>query len=181
MRGSLSSAVLKDTGDPTEAGCQTAIIGGHDARGCHTNKLIISRIGFSDQISFNPRALATTASTTGWPSTILRLRPKPSSQPHTAQPMWLAASTIISLYSRSLTTREIEGHLLEIYGVEVSPGLVSQVNEAVYADVQIWQTRPWIRAEAQGPSRTTLLKSFVYLDWPETHPQEHRIQKIRGC
>ena len=49
---------------------------------------------------------------------------------------------IISLYSRGLTTREIEGHLLEIYGVEVSPGLVSQVTEAVYADVQIWQNRP---------------------------------------
>jgi putative transposase len=49
---------------------------------------------------------------------------------------------IISLYSRGLTTREIEGHLLEIYGVEVSPTLVSQVTEAVYADVQIWQNRP---------------------------------------
>jgi len=49
---------------------------------------------------------------------------------------------IISLYSRGLTTREIEGHLLEIYGVEVSPALVSQVTEAVYADVQIWQNRP---------------------------------------
>jgi putative transposase len=49
---------------------------------------------------------------------------------------------IISLYSRGLTTREIEGHLLEIYGVEVSPGLVSQVTEAVYADVQVWQNRP---------------------------------------
>jgi putative transposase len=49
---------------------------------------------------------------------------------------------IISLYSRGLTTREIEGHLLEIYGVEVSPTLVSQVTEAVYADVQLWQNRP---------------------------------------
>jgi putative transposase len=49
---------------------------------------------------------------------------------------------IISLYSRGLTTREIEGHLLEIYGVEVSPGLVSQVTEAVCADVQVWQNRP---------------------------------------
>jgi len=49
---------------------------------------------------------------------------------------------IISLYSRGLTTREIEGHLLEIYGVEVSPALVSQVTEAVNADVQIWQNRP---------------------------------------
>src|SRR5258707_8664951 len=49
---------------------------------------------------------------------------------------------IISLYSRGLTTREIEGHLLEIYGVEVSPALVSQVTDAVCADVQSWQGRP---------------------------------------
>jgi putative transposase len=49
---------------------------------------------------------------------------------------------IISLYSRGLTTREIEGHLLEIYGVEVSPTLVSQVTDAVCADVLIWQNRP---------------------------------------
>jgi putative transposase len=49
---------------------------------------------------------------------------------------------IISLYSRGLTTREIEGHLLEIYGVEVSAGLVSQVTEAVCADVVAWQNRP---------------------------------------
>jgi putative transposase len=49
---------------------------------------------------------------------------------------------IISLYSRGLTTREIEGHLLEIYGVEVSPALVSQVTDSVCADVQVWQNRP---------------------------------------
>jgi putative transposase len=49
---------------------------------------------------------------------------------------------IISLYSRGLTTREIEGHLLEIYGVEVSPGLVSHVTDAVCADVLAWQNRP---------------------------------------
>jgi putative transposase len=49
---------------------------------------------------------------------------------------------ILSLYSRGMTTREIEGHLLEIYGVEVSPMLVSQVTESVLADVQTWQNRP---------------------------------------
>jgi putative transposase len=49
---------------------------------------------------------------------------------------------IISLYARGLTTREIEGHLLEIYGVEVSPALVSQVTDAVSADVLAWQNRP---------------------------------------
>lgn len=49
---------------------------------------------------------------------------------------------ILSLYSRGMTTREIEGHLLDIYGVEVSPTLVSQVTEAVCADVKVWQERP---------------------------------------
>jgi putative transposase len=49
---------------------------------------------------------------------------------------------IISLYSRGMTTREIEGHLREIYGVDVSPGLISDVTEAVQADVVVWQNRP---------------------------------------
>ena len=49
---------------------------------------------------------------------------------------------IISLYARGLTTREIEGHLKEIYNVEVSPSLISQVTEAVEKDVQEWQNRP---------------------------------------
>lgn len=48
---------------------------------------------------------------------------------------------IISLYARGMTTREIEGHLREIYGVEVSPGLVSQVTEAVSEEVKSWQGR----------------------------------------
>jgi putative transposase len=48
---------------------------------------------------------------------------------------------IISLYARGMTTREIEGHLKEIYGVEVSPALVSQVTEAVSEEVKRWQNR----------------------------------------
>jgi putative transposase len=79
---------------------------------------------------------------------------------------------IISLYSRGLTTREIEGHLLEIYGVEVSPALVSQVTDAVCADVQVWQNRPleevypivyfdalWGKVRGNGP----VVKVAVYL------------------
>ena len=38
---------------------------------------------------------------------------------------------IVSMYARGMTTREIEGHLKEIYNVEVSPALISQVTEAV--------------------------------------------------
>jgi putative transposase len=48
---------------------------------------------------------------------------------------------IVSLYARGMTTREIEGHLKEIYGVDVSPGLISQVTEAVNEEVKTWQNR----------------------------------------
>ena len=49
---------------------------------------------------------------------------------------------IISLYSRGLTTREIQSHLEEIYEVEVSPALISIVTEAVAEEVKAWQNRP---------------------------------------
>jgi len=43
---------------------------------------------------------------------------------------------IISLYARGMTTREIQGHLQEIYGTEISPALVSSATEAVLAEVR---------------------------------------------
>jgi len=49
---------------------------------------------------------------------------------------------IISMYSRGMTTREIEGHLKEMYGVDVSPTLISNVTEAVIEEVKTWQSRP---------------------------------------
>jgi len=49
---------------------------------------------------------------------------------------------ILSLYARGMTTREIQGHLQEIYGVEVSPSLISEVTDAVLEEVKAWQTRP---------------------------------------
>lgn len=49
---------------------------------------------------------------------------------------------IISLYARGLTVREIQGHLREIYGTEVSPDLISRVTDAVLEEVKEWQTRP---------------------------------------
>jgi putative transposase len=49
---------------------------------------------------------------------------------------------IISLYARGLTTRDIQGHLKDIYGVEVSPSLISTVTDAVSDEVKIWQNRP---------------------------------------
>jgi transposase-like protein len=49
---------------------------------------------------------------------------------------------IISMYARGMTTRDIQGHLEEIYGVEVSPDLVSKVTNEIIKDVQEWQARP---------------------------------------
>ena len=49
---------------------------------------------------------------------------------------------IISLYARGLTVREIQGHLREIYGTEVSPDLISRVTDAVLEEVKEWQARP---------------------------------------
>jgi len=60
---------------------------------------------------------------------------------------------VIALYARGMTTREIQGHLQELYGVEVSPALISNVTDAVLDEVKLWQNRP---LEAVYP--------IVYLD-----------------
>jgi len=49
---------------------------------------------------------------------------------------------IISLYARGMTVREIQGHLTEMYGTEVSPSLICAVTDAVSDEVKAWQTRP---------------------------------------
>ena len=49
---------------------------------------------------------------------------------------------ILSLYARGMTVREIRGHLQEIYGVSVSPDLISRVTDAVLEEVREWQNRP---------------------------------------
>ena len=49
---------------------------------------------------------------------------------------------ILALYSRGLSTRDIEAHLEEIYGVRVGRDLISRVTDAVMEDARAWQTRP---------------------------------------
>jgi len=49
---------------------------------------------------------------------------------------------ILSLYARGMTTRDIQAHLEELYQVEVSPALISNVTDAVLDEVQAWQSRP---------------------------------------
>lgn len=63
------------------------------------------------------------------------------------------SGNIISLYTRGLTTREIEDHLREIYGIEVSESFISRVTDEVKERINEWQTR------ALDP-----LYSIVYFD-----------------
>src|SRR3954451_13931072 len=49
---------------------------------------------------------------------------------------------LISMYARGMSTREIVGHLRELYGIEVSPDLVSAVTDAVLDEIAAWQARP---------------------------------------
>ena len=60
---------------------------------------------------------------------------------------------ILSLYARGMTVREIQGHLQEMYGTEISPSLISSVTDAIIDEVKAWQSRP---LEALYP--------IVYLD-----------------
>ena len=49
---------------------------------------------------------------------------------------------ILSLYARGMTVREIQAHLEEMYGAEVSPSLISSVTDALVDEVKAWQSRP---------------------------------------
>lgn len=50
--------------------------------------------------------------------------------------------TILSLYSRGMTTRDIESHLREVYGIDASRELISNVTDVVTDEITLWQSRP---------------------------------------
>ncbi|MER9714114.1 transposase [Mesorhizobium sp. M0174] len=49
---------------------------------------------------------------------------------------------IVSMYARGMSVREIRAHLQELYGIDVSPDLISAVTDAVLEEVAEWQNRP---------------------------------------
>lgn len=49
---------------------------------------------------------------------------------------------ILSMYGRGMTVRDIQAHLRELYGTEVSPDLISRVTDSVWEELQAWQSRP---------------------------------------
>lgn len=50
--------------------------------------------------------------------------------------------TIIAMYARGMTVREIQAYLLEMYAIDVSPDFISSVTDAVMSEVGAWQSRP---------------------------------------
>ena len=76
---------------------------------------------------------------------------------------------ILSLYARGMSVREIQCHLEEIYGVEVSSGLISTVTDAIIDEVRAWQSRP---LEA--------VYSIVYLDCIHVRVRDDGVVKTKA-
>jgi transposase-like protein len=78
---------------------------------------------------------------------------------------------IISLYARGVTVREIQGHLQELYGVEVSPDLISRVTDAVLDEVREWQSRPLDAVYPQTLVQTCIVhlirNSLAFVSWKD--------------
>jgi len=88
-----------------------------------------------------------TISTTNGPVTIDVPRDRngtfePRIVPKRARRLGQIDEMILSLYSRGLSTRDIEAHLLEVYGVKASRELISNVTEVVTDEIEIWRNRP---------------------------------------
>jgi len=67
---------------------------------------------------------------------------EPKIVPRGARRLGQVDDMILSLYARGMTTRDIQAHLAEVYGAEVSPALISKVTDVVAEEITAWQTRP---------------------------------------
>ena len=67
---------------------------------------------------------------------------EPKIVPKRARRLGQIDEMILSLYARGLSTRDIEAHLLEVYGVTASRELISNVTEVVTDEIEIWRNRP---------------------------------------
>jgi putative transposase len=67
---------------------------------------------------------------------------EPTIVPKRARRIGSIDDMILSLYSRGMTTRDIEAHLREIYGVQASRELISNITEVVVDEIKTWQSRP---------------------------------------
>jgi len=90
---------------------------------------------------------AKTVSTTNGPVTISVPRDRngefgPKIVPKRTRRVGQIDELILSLYARGLSTRDIEAHLLEVYGLKASRELISNVTDVVADEIEIWRNRP---------------------------------------
>jgi putative transposase len=88
-----------------------------------------------------------TVSTTSGPVTLAVPRDRngsfePAIVPKRARRIGNIDDMILSLYARGMTTRDIEAHLNEVYGINASRELISNVTEVVVEEIKAWQARP---------------------------------------
>jgi len=76
---------------------------------------------------------------------------------------------ILSMYARGMTVREIQAHLEEMYGAEVSPTLISTVTDAVMDEAKAWQSRP-----------LDALYPIVYLDCIHVKSRDAGVVKVKA-
>jgi putative transposase len=88
-----------------------------------------------------------TIATTNGPITIEVPRDRngtfePKIVPKRARRLGQIDEMVLSLYSRGMSTRDIEAHLFEVYGVKASRELISNVTDVVVDEIEIWRNRP---------------------------------------
>jgi transposase-like protein len=88
-----------------------------------------------------------TVSTTNGPVTITVPRDRngefePRIVPKRARRVGQIDELVLSCYARGMSTRDIEAHLLEVYGVKASRELVSTITDVVTDEIEIWRNRP---------------------------------------
>jgi putative transposase len=89
---------------------------------------------------------------------------------------------LVSMYARGMSTREIQGHLRELYGIEVSPDLVSAVTDAVLDEVAEWQNRPLEAPSGQCPEAAGLPRRDPREGSGRGHsPEQGGLRRARGA
>ena len=74
---------------------------------------------------------------------------------------------IVSMYARGMTVREIQGHLAELYGVDVSPDLISAVTDAILDEIAEW----WVRRDrGRRPRKLDERPSRRSIPWCSSMP-----------
>jgi len=152
-------AIKKDTLDGLLAGRDPQAVFAKDGLFDELKKALAERVlnaEIDDHLDFEAAAGKRNSRNGYWKKTVLTETSKldlriPRDREGTFDPKLIARyqrrfpgfdEKIVSMYGRGMTVREIQGHLLELYGLEVSPDLISTVTDAVLETVAEWQNRP---------------------------------------